>query len=250
MTNTATHTTSEHYGPSEQQRIDYFLPTDSSDPHGIVALVHGGFWRQQHDSSQMVALATDFTQRGWIVANIEYRRAGCGGDWPHIIEDVRAALRQIRQSSLVPDPAARLVSIGHSVGGELVLLAEGACDAVVALAPVTDVARTEREHLGEDAVIEFFGSSRPDAAEVYREASPLDQLPVQHPTLVVHGDQDQRVPIEHSEAYAEAAKATDSPVTLLEVEGAEHFGMIDPTASHWPEVRSWMASRAEVPQNT
>lgn len=240
-TNTATDTVTEHYGSSEQQRIDYSLPTDSSKSHGIVALVHGGFWRQQHNNSQMVALATDFAQRGWVVANIEYRRAGCDGDWPHIIEDVRAALHQIRQSSLVPDPAAPLLTIGHSVGGELVLLAEGVCDAVVALAPVTDVARTEREHLGEDAVTEFFGSSRPDAAEVYSEASPLEQLPVQHPTLVVHGDQDQRVPIEHSAAYVEAAKAAGSPVTFLEVAGAEHFGMIDPAASHWPAVRRWMA---------
>jgi acetyl esterase/lipase len=241
MADKTPHTNSESYGPSDQQRIDYFVPNDASELRGIVALVHGGFWRQQHNSSQMVALAADFAQRGWVVANIEYRRAGCGGDWPHIIDDVRAALRQIRQSSLVRDPATRLVSIGHSVGGELVLLAEGVCDAVVALAPVTDVARTEREHLGENAVIEFFGSSRADAEAVYREASPLEQLPVRHPTLVVHGDQDQRVPLAHSEAYVEAAKDVGSPVTLLEVEGAEHFGMIDPAASHWPAVRRWMA---------
>lgn len=232
-------TVTETYGPSDQQRIDYFLPTDQASRGNIAVLVHGGFWRQQHDSSQMIPLATDLIQRGWIVANVEYRRGGNGGDWPNILDDVLAALRQVRRSQWVQDPGTRIVAMGHSAGGQLVLLASNLCDATVALAPVTDIARAHRENLGEGAVQEFFGASPAEIPEIVREASPLLQLPLITPTLVVHGDQDQRVPVEHSRAYVEASASAGRSADYLEVAGAEHFGMIDPAADHWAAVLGW-----------
>ncbi|QIM17735.1 alpha/beta hydrolase [Leucobacter coleopterorum] len=233
-------TTTETYGPSDQQRIDYFFPVDPTSHGSVAVLVHGGFWREQHDSSQMIPLATYLVQHGWIVANVEYRRSGNGGDWPNILDDIHTALQQVRGSQWAQQPGTRIVAIGHSAGGQLVLLASSISDATVALAPVTDIARTHRENLGEGAVQEFFGASPAEIPEVVREASPALQLPLLTPILVVHGDQDQRVPVEHSRAYVASATSAGRSADYLEIAGAEHFGMIDPAAGHWATVLGWV----------
>ncbi|UDV06558.1 S9 family peptidase [Staphylococcus pseudintermedius] len=65
----------------------------------------------------------------------------------------RAAIQHFKTSTYQP---RQLVGIGHSVGGQLVLLNAKLFDQIVALAPVTDVLYTLHQHLGQDAADRIF----------------------------------------------------------------------------------------------
>jgi dipeptidyl aminopeptidase/acylaminoacyl peptidase len=54
--------------------------------------------------------------------------------------------------------------------------------------------------------------------------------------LLVHGDEDDRVPIEQSRTYARAAIAAGERCELLELAGVDHFDLIDPRTEAWGRV--------------
>ena len=228
------------YGTDDAQHLTLSWPADVASPRGIVALIHGGYWRSNLYASLMDPLAASLLENGWAVANIEYRR-GASGPWPAPLEDCRQALglvETVRRESSIHGPT---ISIGHSVGGQLAILSADLADAVVALAPVTDAERTYNEALGENAAHEYFGISPAESPGIYRQASAVRQLPIRTPTLLIHGANDSRVPIGHSLDYLHAAQAAGSPVVLREYEELSHLEDIDPLAPHWPDVLTWIA---------
>ena len=233
------------YGEHPDQRVELHDPAPGAPPRGVALLVHGGYWRERFTASLMGALAADLAARGWAVANVEYRRGP--GTWPAADDDVRAAAAAVAASEWRRGWGGPVVGVGHSVGGQLVLLASEEFDSVVALAPVTDVARVWGEGLGDGAAEEYFGAGPDELPGVYADASPRWQIPPACPVLVVHGDADDRVPLAHSEAYAGAMGGRDGGrVGLLEAPGLGHLGAIDPAGPHWEATVDWMAGVAVV----
>ncbi|PKV95013.1 prolyl oligopeptidase family protein [Amycolatopsis echigonensis] len=199
---------------------------------GTAILLHGGWWRARHDLHQLDPMAADLVAAGWYVANVEYRRIdGDTGGWPQTLDDVRAAIAAVERPAALPT-----VAIGHSAGGHLALLAGGALSGVVALAPITDVPRARTEELGEGAAGLFLTGDDP-------AASPVRQLPIGCPQLVVHGDADVRVPVAHSRDYVAAAKAAGDDVDYVELPGVDHFRLIDPADEPWQSARAWLGQR-------
>lgn len=222
------------YGNSSEQFLDWYGLTDLTvTPKGVVVLIHGGFWREEHTLQQMHPLAKYLQHAGWLVANIEYRRSGCGGDWPAMLEDVKAAFVRIQKHVADEDVTGPIVGIGHSVGGQLALLTAEHQDFVIALAPVTDVARTGDEQLGEQAVQDFFGEL---AESVNFQASPIHNLPMNTKVLLIHGRQDQRVPLVHSEDFVQRLESKGGDIESWTIDGLDHFYIISPECVIWPEV--------------
>jgi acetyl esterase/lipase len=207
------------YGDHEDQVIDL---RRADGP--LVLVLHGGFWRARFTKRSTDALASALAQEGWTTANVEYRRLGPGA-YRVLLDDVAAAAQLVR-------PA---VAIGHSAGGHLALWlgARGAVSAAVALGGVCDLRTAAAAGLGNDAVREFLGT---DPAEV-PEADPAQQLPLGVPQLLVHGTEDDSVPIEHARAYAELA---GDECRLLELDGADHFDVIDPRSAAWQAIPTAM----------
>jgi len=174
----------------------------------------------------------------WAVANIEYRRTGTGGEWPVACNDVRAAIEHVRKVDVLKDVEVT-IAIGHSAGGHLGLLAGDLLDGVVALAPVTDMRRTEHEELGEGAALEFMQRRSNDDPEAYDSASPL-LIVLSHRILLIHGDADERVPVEHSRDYAKAMRDAGPNIDYIELEGVTHHPLIDPMQPHWPAILQWL----------
>jgi acetyl esterase/lipase len=189
----------------------------------------------------MDPMALDLSARGWAVANVEYRRVDAGGGWPLPVEDTVAAcetLIDLIEEGLLPAP---LVLLGHSVGGQLVLLAArelpaSALAGVVALAPVTDVVETWRASLGNDAARELLAVSPGDPMRIADAASPRFRLPIGAPIRVVHGANDARVPVEHSRVFAALAAEAGDDIGLHALPLLDHIAAIDPTGTHWPLV--------------
>lgn len=230
------------YGPFPSNVTDVY-PAAGDTVRGTVALLHGGWWRARHDRHLMDGLCEALSQDGWRVGNVEFRRTGAGdaadeGGWPRTFDDVSTALRK-----RAPVPAGLpTIAVGHSAGGHLALLAAraGLVDAAVALAPITDLVRCHRDALGEGATEVFMGSGPESAPEAYRAASPIAQLPIGRPQLVVHGDQDGRVPVEQSRAYVARARSLGDHVDYLELPGVDHFAVIDAHHRAWSETLRWI----------
>ena len=250
------------YGPEYLQFGDLYLPEAVvAGPHPVIPLIHGGYWRARYDLTLMHGLAEDLARRGYAAWNIEYRRVGHrGGGWPGTFLDVARAIDYIRV--LAPQhqlDAQRVVPVGHSAGGHLAfwlaarhhipadsLLAGSSMAAregeqaapltlagAVSLAGVLDLETAWRLHLSNDAVVELLGKKWPDAPERYAAASPAAMLPLGVPQILIHGTRDSSVPIEISRDYAAKAKALGDPVTYLELEGIDHFDVIDPHSTAW-----------------
>jgi acetyl esterase/lipase len=224
------------YGPHPDQHADLRLPAGDG-PHPVAVVLHGGFWRVAFTKANTEAIAVALTRAGWATWNVEYRRVGAGGGFPETLDDVGAACDALRDV-FRPLALDSCLAIGHSAGGQLALWLAGeqlVRDAV-ALAGVCDLAAGEAVGLGGGAVAEFLGGAPARAPGAYARADPSRRLPTGRGQLLVHGDLDDRVPLEQSTSYHEAARAAGDACELLVLEGADHFDVIDPRSPAWPRI--------------
>jgi acetyl esterase/lipase len=228
------------YGTDSNQFADLRLPK-TAGPHPLVINIHGGFWRAKYDLAHAGFQCAALTAKGFATANLEYGRAGNeGGGWPGTFDDIRTALRHLQQNAPKGIDSTRVVVMGHSAGGELaVALAahEPSVRGVISLAGVLDLQRTFDLHLSNGAVAEFLGGSPAEVPDHYREADPM-ALKVTKTTAqwIIHGTKDDVVPPDFSRRYAEKKKLGGENVQLIEIEGADHFDLIDPRSTAWPQV--------------
>jgi acetyl esterase/lipase len=75
-----------------------------------------------------------------------------------------------------------------------------------------------------------------DAADPYRLADPMRNLPLPLPVYAFHADQDADVPRELSERYVAAAQAAGGEAELILVPG-DHFDLINPDSEAFARIR-------------
>jgi fermentation-respiration switch protein FrsA (DUF1100 family) len=92
---------------------------------------------------------------------------------------------------------------------------------------------------GEPAA-EFLGGRPDEVPDRYAAANPMELIPVGKPTLLVHGAEDETVPLRRSRAYAEAARAAGDAVELVEPVPGHHRVHIDPRSEAWRIVAEWV----------
>jgi|SRR5450755_2241 len=239
------------YGDEPLQFGDLYTPP-GTELRPVVILIHGGFWRAAYGLSLMAGLAENLAQRGFAAWNIEYRRVGdSGGGWPNTLLDVARATDHLKasQQSYHLD-LQRVIPVGHSAGGHLALwlctrhkliisnlLPDSATPqpikGAVSLASAMDLEHVWQLHLGNDAAIELLGGDPTTVPERYVAASPAAHLPLGIPQVLIHGTEDDRVPLIVSQVYAAKARAVGDPITLIELPGADHFVLIDPASTAW-----------------
>jgi acetyl esterase/lipase len=249
VNNTGRPPTRHRYGSDESQYGELYLPSGDRRP-GTVIVLHGGFWRARYAADLGAPLAADLAARGWAAWNLEYRRVGNGGGWPATPTDVAAGidlLAELNDSAGLDLDLDRVVTIGHSAGGQLATwagarprLPAGAVGSaprvrvtgVIAQAPVLDLVRAATDGLGVTAVADFLGGLPDQVPEHYRLASPQEWLPLAVPVHCLHARDDDTVPFSQSVDYVRAARAAGDDASLIEVTGG-HFGVIDPAAPAW-----------------
>ena len=221
---------------------------------GLLFLVNGG-WLSSKETPLMVTIRPSdyqvFLERGYTVFAV-VTSSQPKFKIPELMQDVERAVRFVRANAARFDVnPQRLGVLGASSGGHLTLSiatrgGSGKPDApdpveresseVQAAAcffPPTDFLNyggPGKSGVGEGplAALEVaFGSqgfSTAERTELGREISPIyfitAKLP---PTLIIHGDQDDIVPLEQSERFAQrAAKVAASPVKLIVRPGKGH----------------------------
>jgi acetyl esterase/lipase len=184
---------------------------------------------------------------GIATVNVEYRRVGnAGGGWPGAFEDVRSAYRYVRQESArFHLDLNRLVAMGHSAGGQLALCLaahETSLRRAIALAGVVDLRKAFALHLSHDAVVEFLGGTPEEVPEHYREADPMELKIPQAQQWLIHGTDDDTVPVEFSREYVQQKKKSGEPAQLIEIHGCGHFDLIDPDSAPFKQVAAAVLS--------
>lgn len=236
------------YGPHADAVIDLHLPprpVGRPFPESpLVVLAHGGFWRSAYDRVHTRPLAQALAAEGFVVATPEYRRVGgegeLAGGWPTTFEDLTAVMTRL--PGLLEElgvPVGRTTVMGHSAGGHLALWLANepfAIDRVVGLAPVGDLRAAATAHTGGDAVPALLGGKPEEVPERYDATDPATRFETTPPcpVTIIHGVEDTEVPVENSRGLA----ARHPQVQLVELEGIEHYGLIDPLSPAWAVVRA------------
>ena len=217
------------YGTHADQIADVRRGKAGAERRPLVLFVHGGFWRPQYDRSGTCPLADAIASAGWTVASIEYRRTP--GEPDETLADAGNALLTL--PARISGHRGGVILLGHSAGGHLVLwltVTRGGPPLVgtLALAPAADLRLAHELNLGDGAVLAFLGadpSTRPDL-DPRRLSAP------EIPTTILHGDQDDVVPLSVTASYA----AAHPSVRVVRLPGVGHFAPIDPLSTSWDAV--------------
>jgi acetyl esterase/lipase len=207
----------------------------------LVVNVHGGYWSAQYDLIHAGHFCAALSNKGIASWNVEYRRIGNpGAGWPGTFQDIVSAYRFVKQigKQYKSVNCNRIAVVGHSAGGQLALCLaahEPSVTRVVALAGVVDLQRAYELHLGNNAIASFLGGAPKVVAEHYKEADPM-QLNIRAEQHLIHGLSDHIVPPVLSRDYVEKKKKRKENVDLHEIQGADHFDVINPRSAAWTTV--------------
>lgn len=216
------------YGDAADQVADVRYGSRGSELP-LLVLIHGGFWKPEYDRAHAEAMSSALAEAGWTTLTLEYRRVS--GEPDVTLEDVASALGSL--PARVERHTGRVLLVGHSAGGHLVLWAAVRCanvrlQGVLALAPAADLQMAHALNLGDGAVQRFLGVppvNRPD----------VDPLCLPTPSVAVtilQGSDDEIVPPAVPASYCVAFPNT----RLVQLPDCGHFALIDPASRAWEAV--------------
>jgi acetyl esterase/lipase len=254
------------YGSLPLQFGDLWIPeTDvstASPRWPLLVFVHGGWWKSAYDLGYAGFLCQAMKAQRVAVWSLEYRRVGdAGGGWPGTMQDVAAGMDHVAKlAEQFPLDLTRIAAAGHSAGGQLAFWLAGrhhippatalaepppkvTLKSVVGLAGAVDLRLTielggiARFTSGPPAVEALMGGSPAQVPERYAAANPGELLPLGIPQILVQGTDDDQIPPELPQRWANAARRQGDSVQIQIVPGADHFDIVDPESKAWPVTR-------------
>ena len=237
-----------HVASGHENKLDLYLPANSSAATPVLMMIHGGGWVQGTKEAQLLR-ALPYLEMGWAVVNVTYRLVQVARA-PAAVEDCLCALQWIaRNAERYNFDTSRIVTSGNSAGGHLALTsgmvppstglgrecAAGSFSgppsiptvdvaAIINWYGITDVADLVDGENTKGYAVQWLGglSDRENIAEL---VSPLTYvrrgLP---PVLSIHGDADPIVPYEHAVRLHAALDDAGVSNELHTVPGGSHGG--------------------------
>jgi acetyl esterase/lipase len=217
--------------------FDVVKPKEGANRAGVLFMVSGGWFSVWYPAENNVSMFRSLLDKGFTVFVV---RHGSSPKYviPEVVDDVRRSVRFIRKNAARFDvDPERLGVTGGSAGGHLSLMLGTTGDdgdpqakdellrtsdrvvAVVAYFPPTDV----RPFVQPDSpYYKNYPALRFDADKA-GDYSPLLHVSADDaPTLLVHGDKDQLVPIDHSRKIVPEFEKNHVPCELLVIPGGDH----------------------------
>lgn len=254
------------YGPHSLQFGDLRLPGTKSAP--VVVFLHGGWWKAAYDLEYGGHLCQALKARGIATWSLEYRRVGDeGGGWPGTFQDVAAGFEHLNElQKTYPLDLTRVAVMGHSAGGHLAYWLAGrhhvpkgnalspsgipkpGIKAAIALAGAVDL-RLTIDLAGyftfahdKDEVISFMGGSPDQVPDRYKVGNPGDLLPLNVPQTLIQGTEDDQIPPQLPQRWAERGRRMGESVKVEMIPGADHFDVCDPLSKAWSTVQATIES--------
>lgn len=222
-------------------RLDILQPEPlPPEPLPVVLFIQGGAWMEANRKLNL----TDFLVRhGFATVSIDHRLSQ-QARFPAQIRDAQAAVRWVRANAAHYGFDPERVGVwGISSGGHLAALlgtAAGVTDwedaddapgvssavrAVVDLSGPTDFLQMGGFHDQPDSPeAQLLGGPIWSRVDQVRQANPISYIRGNEPPfLILHGDQDDIVPIGQSELLYQALQAVGNDVTFVPLAGEGHF---------------------------
>ncbi|HET6251831.1 MAG TPA: alpha/beta hydrolase [Tepidisphaeraceae bacterium] len=231
--------------------LDLYLPEKAGKPVPVIMYVHGGGWvsGDKHEAF----IGSLLVPKGYAIASINYRFSN-EAVFPAQLHDCKAAVRWLRAHARYYGLDSNHIGAwGASAGGHLVALLgttgdvknlegdEGNLDQSSRVQAVcdwfgpTDFLKIEEEAktgdvknaLNADApdslVSRLIGGPIQKEKEKTEKANPIVYVDKNSaPTLIMHGDKDNLVPLAQSEIFRDALKNAGVDVKLDVIKGAGH----------------------------
>ncbi len=200
-----------------------------------------------------------FAQLGYAVLQVNYRGSGNKGTGAHkdgfgqwgkrIEADVNAAVDHI--ISLGGIDTDRIAAMGTSYGGYSALMLgvlwPERYKAAVSIAGVSDIplqfssGDITRSRELVDTLVKFIGDPRKNLDELTRASPVYRYEEINHPVLLIHDRNDQRVAYEHTRRLEALMKLRGKPVQVITVDDGEH-GLVQPATrvSTYPKIAAFL----------
>lgn len=223
------------YGDDARQTMDIYLP-DGRDTAStkLMILVHGGGWIRG-DKSEFTPYIAALQQRlhGYAFANINYRLFDNGENkFPAQENDLKTAVHFLMSKRAEYGFSKDVVLVGASAGAHLVLLQGYKNNTDInPRAIISFFGPADLEHLYKNPaypavpflLTSMLGGTPESDPEVYKRSSPINFVNSQSPpTLLLHGDADNLVPVEQSRLLNNKLKTAGVKHDLVIYPGARH----------------------------
>ncbi|MCL2093463.1 MAG: alpha/beta hydrolase [Treponema sp.] len=214
-------------------RMDIIYPQTDKNIYPCIVWICGGGWRQVDKGAHMPYLA-DLARRGFVVASLDYRLSH-EAPFPGALIDLKEGIRWLRaHAKRYSIDTTKFGVMGESAGGYLAAMVALAQDksfeqgenlkfssAVQAACPwymPCDMAQLFKER---GMSLPFFNGDMKDP-KYGKYINPISYISAKSPPfLIIHGTEDQTVPLQQGELMHEAlvAKNLDSRMIILKGEG-------------------------------
>ena len=186
----------------------------------------------------MEPLADYLASNGVVVFNATYRTSA--GGYPESFDDVACAVRfALSKAPEYTTSTETLTVVAHSAGAHIAAVVSLAGDQFGSDCAVGDRVRVDRfvglagpyDHTLYSTVLAgYFGTKFEVDPAPWEAGSPYSYLSANPDLrmLLIHGDDDDLVPVQSSELFSEAAAAAGLDVTLEEIPGASHMDTRSP----------------------
>lgn len=220
-----------------------------SKPKPLIIFVKGSGWgkNKPQDSFMFIPQLAEFAKKGYVVASVEHRTSH-EAKFPAQIQDVNSAVLFLKNNAKEYQINPKLVGVwGTSSGGHLAALLGTGCHVLELRGEKSD----SKYNSCVQAVVDWYGptdflqmskatpsyyAEAPESAESLligtpilenkekvRKANPITYVTKDSPPfLIMHGDEDKRVPFNQSELLYEALKKNGVDATLIKVKGGGH----------------------------
>ncbi|WP_265130068.1 prolyl oligopeptidase family serine peptidase [Chryseobacterium oranimense] len=225
------------YGSHERNVMDVYLPADRSPKTAFLVHIHGGAWTQG-DKTYDTKISEYLLSQGIAVANLNYRYANLTDTHlPELLDDIDNVVKYLSSHSKEWNTRKNGFSIsGGSSGAHVSLMyaytRNPQIKTIIEMCgPVdfTDVQTLQYikaanllevlDKMSGNKAVWSPGDKIPDA---YVKTSPA-KFVNQIPTMIIHGDKDEVVPIQQAYILENALKAKGAQYKMIVVPGAGHL---------------------------
>lgn len=223
------------YGADVKQKMDIYLPASRTNSTRTIVIVHGGGWTAG-DKADFTSYINEFKKLlpGYAYANVNYRLATIVDNYfPTQENDIKSAIEFLINKSGEYSISKDFIFIGISAGAQLSLL-QGYkhADVVKPLGLVSYFGPTDLEKLYLNTentvppvIKNIANSTLQDNPNIFFESSPINYVTAgSAPTLLLHGDKDNLVPLEQAVLLRDKLKALGVKQNLVIYPGQGHDG--------------------------
>lgn len=219
------------YGAHVRQRMDLYQPVAASTPDEasikpLIVFVHGGAWRTG-SKDDYAFVAASLTRKGYSVLIPNYRLYP-NVQFPDFITDIADAISAYEKMHVIPADQASpkhqtIVLMGHSSGAHQVALLTTdtsyfreakVASKIVGLIGISGPYNLPLENEEVSAVFPNIGDEQSVNPVLQLQKMSAENPSSIPPTLLLHGEDDERVTIKHTQEFAKELRNSGATVTV------------------------------------